>query len=177
MKQVSLLLILFVLVSLPFMYVEGATKSKTYIHEDIGFSFEYPFDYEEEATQTPQEVARFVKPNEYKLPVFTAKVRTGSDTDLTDLPDTVIATMKESIPNTDNYSVDKERSVKLGDGSEAIMFTFTWEMAGGDIVMETVIVGAYKGDNLITVSGTTIRGLDISLKQISKYCMTLKLVH
>ena len=83
--------------------------------------------------------------------------------------------MEETIPNTSNYDIFKKKSVKLSDGSDAIIFRFTWVWVDGETVMETVIIGAYKGDKLITMSGTTIKGLDISLNQISKYCMTLRL--
>ena len=57
--------------------------------------------------------------------------------------------------------------MKLGDGSEAIIFSFTWVWADGETVMETVMISAYKGDEQITISGTKIEGLDIPLKKIS----------
>ncbi|UCB46403.1 MAG: hypothetical protein JSV25_02970, partial [Spirochaetota bacterium] len=142
---------------------------------DIGFSFEYPADYQEEPTQTPIEIARFAKPNEFKLPVFTATVRDSLGTKLTDLPERITRSMEETIPNTSNFNIINEKSVKLSDGSEAIIFSFTWVWADGETVMETVMISAYKGDKQITISGTTIEGLDIPLKKISKYCMTLSL--
>lgn len=175
MRKIALFLMIFILVSIPLISVEGRTKSLKYVNEDLRFSFEYPADYKEEPTQTPLEIARFVKQNEFKLPVFTVKVRDRSDTKLIDIPERIIKSMEETIPNTSNYDIFKKKSVKLSDGSNAIIFRFTWVWVDGETVMETVIIGAYKGDKLITMSGTTIKGLDISLNQISKYCMTLRL--
>jgi hypothetical protein len=83
--------------------------------------------------------------------------------------------MEETIPNTSNYDIFKKNSVKLSDGSDAVIFKFKWTWIDGNTVLETVIIGAYKGDKQITISGTTIKGLDISLEQLSKYCMTLRL--
>ena len=175
MRKIALFLMIFILVSIPLISVEGRTKSLKYVNEDLRFSFEYPADYKEEPTQTPLEIARFAKQNEFKLPVFTVSVRDRLDTKLIDLPERIIKSMEETIPNTSNYDIFKKKSVKLSDGSDAIIFRFTWVWVDGETVMETVIIGAYKGDKLITMSGTTIKGLDISLNQISKYCMTLRL--
>jgi hypothetical protein len=83
--------------------------------------------------------------------------------------------MEETIPGTSNFNIINEKSVKLSDGSEAILFSFSWVWVDGETVMETVMISAYKGNKQITISGTTIEGLDISLKKISKYCMTLSL--
>jgi hypothetical protein len=83
--------------------------------------------------------------------------------------------MEENFPNTSNYNIFEKNIVKLSDGSDAIIFKFTWVWIDGNTVMETAIIGAYKGDTLITISGTTIQGLDYPLEQISKYCMTLRL--
>ncbi|UCB44555.1 MAG: hypothetical protein JSV25_10060 [Spirochaetota bacterium] len=83
--------------------------------------------------------------------------------------------MEETIPNTSNFDIFNKKSVKLSDGSDAIIFSFTWVWGDGETVMETVMLSAYKGDKQITISGTTIEGLDISIKKISKYIMTLSL--
>ena len=175
MRKILLFLMIFSIVSIPLISVEGRTKSLKYVNEDLGISFEYPADYKEEPTQTPLEIARFAKQNEFKLPVFTVSLRDRSDTKLIDLPERIVKSMEATIPNTSNFDIFKKKSVKLSDGSDAITFNFTWVWGDGETVMETVIIGAYKGDKQITISGTTIKGLDISLKKISKYCMTLSL--
>ena len=163
-----------IIVSIPLLSVQGEMKSATYAHKELGFSFEYPADYKEEPTQTPIEIARFAKQNDFKLPVFTVSVRNRLDTKLIDLPERIIKSMEETIPNTSNYDIKKTKGLKLNDGSDAILFSFSWVWADGETVMETVMISAYKGDMQITISGTTMKGLDISLKQISKYCMTFK---
>jgi len=175
MRKILLFIMIFTIVNISLISVEGRTKSLKYVNEDLGFSFEYPADYKEEPTLTPAEIARFAKQNEFKLPVFTVSVRDRSDTKLIDLPEKIIKSMEETIPNTSNYDIFEKKSVKLSDGSDAIIFQFTWVWVDGETVMETVMVSASKGDKLITISGTTIKGLDISLNQISKYCMTLRL--
>ena len=175
MRKYLLFLTIFIVVSIPLISVEGKTKSLKYVNKDLGISFEYPADYKEEPTQTPLEIARIAKQNEFKLPVFTVSVRDRLDTKLTDLPERIVKSMEETIPNTSNFDIIKKKSVKLSDGSDAVIFNFTWVWVDGETVMETVIIGAYKGDKQITMSGTTIKGLDISLKKISKYCMTLRL--
>jgi hypothetical protein len=174
MKHLMFLLIILIAMGLPFISAEGRTKSSTYVHEDPGFSFEYPADYREEPTQTPIEVARFANQNEFKLPVFTVNVRDRLDTELMDLPERIVKSMKESFPNTSDYVITREKRVKLSDGSEAVSFQFTW-VWDGETVMETAMVSTYTDDKQITVSGTTITGLDISINQITKYCMTLRL--
>lgn len=175
MRKILLFIMIFTIVNIPLISVEGRTKSLKYGNEDLGFSFEYPADYKEEPTLTPAEIARFTKQNEFKLPVFTVSLRDRSDTKLVNLPEKIIKSMEETIPNTSNYDIFEKKSVTLSDGSDSIIFQFTWVWVDGETVMETVIIGAYKGDKLITISGTTIKGLDISLNQISKYCMTLRL--
>ena len=175
MKYFILFLTIFCIVSTLTISAEGGSKSLKYVNEELGFSLEYPADYKQEATQTPLEIARFVKQNEFKLPVLTVNVRDNIDTKLVDLPEIIIKSMEETIPNSSNFNISKKKSVKLNDGSDAVIFFFTWIWADGETEMETVIIGAYKGDKLITMSGTTINGLDITLKQISKYCMTLSL--
>ena len=174
MRKISLFLMILIIASIPLISVEGGTKSLKYVNEDLGFSFEYPADYKEEPTLTPIEIARFAKQNEFKLPVFTVSVRDRLDTKLIDLPERIVKSMEETIPNTSNYDINKTKSVKLSDGSDAILFSFSWVWADGETVMETVMISAYKVDIQITISGTTMKGLDISLKQISKYCMTFK---
>ena len=175
MRKILLFIMIFTIVNIPLISVEGRTKSLKYVNEDLEFTFEYPADYKEEPTQTPLEIARFTKQNEFKLPVFTVSLRDRSDTKLVNLPERIIKSMEETIPNTSNYDIFEKKSVTLSDGSDSIIFQFTWVWVDGETVMETVIIGAYKGDKLITISGTTIKGLDISLNQISKYCMTLRL--
>jgi hypothetical protein len=175
MRKLLLLLIIISVVSIPLISVEGKTKSLKYVNEDLGFSFEYPADYKEEPTQTPLEIVRIAKQTEFKLPVFTATVRDSLGTKLTDLPERIIKSMEVTIPNTSNFDIFNKKSVKLSDGSDAIIFSFTWVWGDGETVMETVMLSAYKGDKQITISGTTIKGLDISIKKISKYCMTLML--
>jgi hypothetical protein len=175
MKKILLFLMIFIIVSILLISCEGRAKSSKYVNEELGFSFEYPADYKEEPTQTPLEIARFAKQNEFKLPVFTASVKDRLDTKLTDLPERIVKSMEETIPNTSNYDIFKKNSVKLSDGSDAVIFKFKWTWIDGNTVLETVIIGAYKGDKQITISGTTIKGLDISLEQLSKYCMTLRL--
>ena len=54
------------------------------------------------------------------------------------------------------------------------MVQFEWVWMDGETVMETAVLAAYKDDNLITVSGTTIQGLEFSLDDIAEYCKTLK---
>jgi hypothetical protein len=83
--------------------------------------------------------------------------------------------MEENIRGSSSYHIFKKKSVKLSDGSDAVIFKFTWVWVDGETVFENVMVSAFKGYKLITISGTTIEGLDISLKKISKYCMTLRL--
>ena len=80
---------IFILVCVPIISVEAKPKTLKYVNEDIGFSFEYPADYQEEPNQTPIEIARFAKPNDFKLPVFTATVRDSLGTKLTDLPERI----------------------------------------------------------------------------------------
>ena len=176
MRKMLLFLVIFIIVSIFLISCEGRTKSLKYVHEDLGFSFEYPADYKEEPTLTPIEIARFANQNEFKVPVYTVSLRDRSkDEKLIDLPERTIKSMEETIPGTSNYNILEKNSVKLRDGSDAIIFKFKWLWLDGKTVMETVIIGAYKGDKLITISGTTIEGLDYSLEQISKYCMTLRL--
>lgn len=174
MRRISLFFMILIIVNIPLLSVEGGKKSATYVNEELGFSFEYPADYKEEPTQTPIEIDRFAKQNDFKLPVFTVSVRDRLDTKLIDLPERIIKSMEETIPNTSNYDINKTKSLKLNDGSDAILFSFSWVWADGEAVMETVMISAYKGDIQITISGTTMKGLDISLKQITKYCMTFK---
>ena len=83
--------------------------------------------------------------------------------------------MEETIPNSSGYDIFENNSVKLSDGSDALIFKFKWVWVDGKTVMETVMIAAYKGDKLIVISGNTIKDLDFSLGQISKYCMTLRL--
>ena len=174
MRKISLFLMILIIVSIPLLSVEGGTKSLKYVNEDLGFSFEYPADYKEEPTLTPAEIARFAKQNEFKLPVFTASISDSTGAKLIDIPERIVNSMEETIPNTSNFDINKTKSMKLSDGSDAILFFFTWVWVDGETVFETVMLSTYKGDKLITISGTTITGLDISLKQMSKYCMTLK---
>ena len=176
MRKILLFLMIIITVSIFFTLYEGRAESLKYINEDLGFSFEYPADYKAEPTQTPIEIARFAMQNDFKIPVLTASARDKSeDSKLVDLPERGVKFMEENIPNTTNYNIYEKNSVKLSDGSEAIIFKFTWVWIDGTTVMETVIIGAFKGDKVITVSGTTIIGLGFSLEQLSKYCMTLSL--
>lgn len=176
MRKTLLLLLIFITVSLFVISCEGKSKSTKYVHEDLGFSFEYPADYTEEPTQTPIEVARFAAPNDFKIPVYTASLRDTSEGEkLTDLPERAVKSMQETIPGSSSFDVLEENIVKLRDGSEAVSFHFKWVLPDGQTVLETVIVGAYKGNKLITISGTTIEGLGYSPDQLSKTCLTLKL--
>jgi hypothetical protein len=176
MKKSFLFLMIFITGNIFSISYEGRAESLKYVNEDLGFSFEYPADYKEEPTQTPIEIIRFANQNDFKVPVFTAGVRDRpEDMKLVDLPERGIRSMEENFPNTSNYNIFEKNSVKLSDGSDAIIFKFTWVWIDGATVMETIIVGAYKGNKLITVSGTTIQVLEYSLEKISEYCMTLRL--
>jgi hypothetical protein len=159
-----------------FISCEKRTKSLKYVNENLGFSFEYPADYKEEPTLFPDEITRLAKQNEFKVPVFTVTLIERSEgIKLIDIPERAIKSMEATITNTSNYDIFEKNSVNLRDGSDAIIFKFTWVWVDGTTVMETVIISAYKGDKQIAISGTTIQGLDYSLEQISKYCMTLRL--
>jgi hypothetical protein len=171
----TLLVLLIPVVVCGLLSCDGKPKSSKYENEELGFSFEYPLDYTEEPTLTPIEIARFAAPNDIKVPVYTVSLRDKSGNEkLTDLPERAVNSMKQSIPGSTNYAILEKNTTKLRDGSEAIIFQFKWVLPDGNTVMETVIVGAYRGDKLITVSGTTIEGLGISMDQLSKTCMTLR---
>ena len=57
---------------------------------------------------------------------------------------------------------------------EAVHFLFEWVWVDGSTVMESVFTAAFKGEKLIMLSGTGIRGLDYSLDEISQFCKTLR---
>ena len=139
--------VILIIASLLIVSCERGTKTSKFVHEDPGFSFEYPADYKAEPPLTPIEVARFVKQNEFKVPVFTAVVRSRSEgTKLEDLPERIVKSMAETIPNSSQYDIFENKSVKLKDGSAAVLFKFRWLLPDGKTVMETAIIGAFKGD-------------------------------
>ena len=176
MRKIFMLLTILIAAGILLISVDGKAESLKYINEDIGFSFEYPADYKEEPTFTGDEIARFANQNEFKIPVLTASIGSRREgTQLTDLPEIIIKILELSIPNTSDYNIIEKDSIKLSDGSDAIFFIFTWVWMDGTTVMETVDVSAYKGDKLITITGTTVQGLGFPLEQLSEYCRTLRL--
>jgi hypothetical protein len=176
MRNVTFVLMILITAGIFLILSEGRAESLRYVNEDIGFSFEYPADYKAEPAQSPIEVARFVNQNEFNIPVYTAGVRERSeDMELEDIPERIIKSMEETIPYTSNYNIIENKNVNLSDGSDAVIFQFEWVWVDGITVMESVIIGAFKGDKQITVSGTTVQGLGYSLEQIYEYCMTLSL--
>ena len=175
MSKILWMLPICLIVSIILISTEGRAESIKYVNEELGFSFKYPAEYKAEPTQTPIEIARFANQNEFKIPVFTVSVRDRLDTKLIDLPERIIKSMKETIPNTSNYNILEKNILKLSDGSDAVIFQFEWVWIDGITMMETAMIGAYKKDKQITVTGTTIQGLGYPLEQISKYCRTLSL--
>ena len=153
----------------------GKTESSEYVNEDLGFAFEYPSDYVEEPVLFPNEITRLAKPNEYKVPVLTASVSPRSgDAELADLPGIVMKFMEAGIQGSSNFNVLEEKSVKLSDGSAAVIVQFTWLLPDGNTIMETVSIFAFNGDSQFTVTGNTIQGLGYSLDELSEYCMTMR---
>jgi len=176
MRAGLMVLMIFMLTSMIFLSCERGSKALKYVHTEPGFSFEYPAGYKEEPTLTPVEIKRFAEQNEYKVPIFTATVREKSEgVTLMDLPDRIIKSMETTIPGSSGFSILKTENLKLSDGSGAVHFQFEWTWVDGTTVMESAFTGAFKGDKIIMISGTTIKGLGYSLEDISKYCKTLRL--
>jgi hypothetical protein len=176
MKKTILVAIVFCVVSVLAVFGGGNSESAIYVNEEFGFSFEYPADYKVEPVLLPQEVTRIANQNEYKIPVLTASVRDRSeDVKLTDLPERVVKFMEAGIQGSSQFNMLEQKIVKLSDGSDAIIFQFTWVLSDGNTVMETVTIIAFKGNKQITITGNTINGLGYSLEDLSRYCMTMRL--
>lgn len=176
MRKSVILIALGLIISAQCIFAGGNQEVQMYVNEEVGFSIAVPADYTEEATISPQEIKRFVAPNDYKVPVFTVNLRERTaGSELADIPGKIVSSMEQTIPGTSQYKIHETSEVELNDGSDAhmVMFEFLW--MDGETVMESVILAAFKEDRLITVSGTTVRGLGVPLNELSKICSTLKL--
>jgi len=115
-----------------------------------------------------------------EVPFFMAYVKDKpKDAKLEDLPELLVARLKETQVS---ISILKQIKIKLSDGTDAMSTTFKWRLEDRPMPdLHTASVMAIKGDIIISVSGTssTLNGYNkdryMSLDEMMKYCMTLKL--
>jgi len=167
--------LMFCLVLLAGIALITSCAPSKYVHNDPAFSYEYPAGYKPDKLQGKSEVARFGNPdNQYRLPTYVASVtQKPKGLKLEDAPNAVVQTMKTAYPNASRFKILEKKKVKLSDGSDAMTMKLKWKFSAAAF-LQTSSVMAFKGDKMITISGTTVFGYT-SLDEMMKHCLTLNL--
>jgi len=151
----------------------------TYVHDDPFFSFEYPGGFYSKVPWGKNNVARLVWKTA-QVPVFMAYVRDKPENaKLEDLTGLFIQGMEETEVS---LSLIEEKKVKLSDGTDAIAAQFKWKLKNIKMpFLYSACVMTIKENKVISVTGTSSKlgGYQadryMSMDEMMKYCMTLKL--
>jgi hypothetical protein len=116
------------------------------------------------------EVVGFAMANQFKLPTLVATIREKREgSELEDNADLSGEAPRAGIPGTSGFEMAKNRSVVLDNGTKASFFHIDWKWVDGSTAMETIGVGAFKGDRLILVSETAPAQLGASKELAGRY--------
>jgi len=169
------LVVLFGFVMLSACATVPKTTPGLYVNKDLGFSINYPENWQPLKFLSPDEVLRVANPNQWKIPVLVVSI-----TDLTkgavlkNSPKDWIEGAKKDFPKSKRFKILSQKMVKLKDGTPAAAFTLKWTWTDGVTKLQSGAVTAYKGKKAVTATGTTVLGGDTTPDKLLAMCKTLK---
>ncbi len=168
--------LLFVFIILGCMTLVMSCGPQKYIHKDPAFSFDIVSSYTNEKKDHAAEVARYAAPTQYKIPVYAAAVLDKPEgLALADSSEVVIDVLQKAYPAASRFTVLKQNTVKLSDGTDAQAMELKWKWQDGVNTLKSVFVVAFSGNKLIYLSGTDLFASATSMDELMKQCMTLTL--
>jgi len=162
-----------------FMLWACATVPKTtpglYVNKDLGFSINYPKNWQPQKFMAKDEVLRVANPNEWKIPNLNVSITDKSKgAQLKDAAKGWIEGAKKNFPKSKRFKVFSQEMIKLENGTPAAAFTLKWTWIDGQTKLQSASVVAYKKDKVVTASATTILGGDTTPDKLLAMCKALK---